>query len=89
MMIEFQSINFCNVMYKIIAKALSNRFYLALADVISKSQGAFISRRLISDNTIVFECLHGLKQKDGSMAIKRDMYKTYDCVERLHKANDD
>ncbi|KAK3226139.1 hypothetical protein Dsin_006001 [Dipteronia sinensis] len=84
-MADFRPISLCNVIYKIIAKVITSRFRLALGDVISENQCAFVPGRLISDNTIVgFECLHRLKRrrrKKGSMAIKSDMSKAFDRVE--------
>ncbi|KAK3198418.1 hypothetical protein Dsin_021833 [Dipteronia sinensis] len=73
------------VVYKIIAKTITNIFKHVLGDVISETQCPFVPGRLISDNTIVgFECLHRLKRRcgeRGSMAIKLDMSKEYDMVE--------
>ncbi|KAK3189021.1 hypothetical protein Dsin_028582 [Dipteronia sinensis] len=74
---EYRPISLCNVIYKAIAKAITNRLKPVLGDVISKTQSAFVPGRLISDNTIiVFECLHRIKRrrrKQGSIAIKLDM----------------
>ncbi|KAI9180674.1 hypothetical protein LWI28_007084 [Acer negundo] len=82
---NYSPINLCNVIYKAIAKAMTNKLKHVLGDVISATQCAFIPGRLILDNTIVgFESLHMLKQrkrKRGSMAIKLDMSKAYDRVE--------
>ncbi|KAK3211646.1 hypothetical protein Dsin_016352 [Dipteronia sinensis] len=59
---DYRPISLCTVLYKIIAKTISNRLRQVLGDVISENQCAFIPGRLISDNTIVgFECLHRLE----------------------------
>ncbi|KAL5821597.1 hypothetical protein ACOSQ3_023479 [Xanthoceras sorbifolium] len=82
---EFQPISLCNVVYKIIAKALSNRLRNVLGEVISENQSAFIPGRLIKDNAIVgFECIHSirrrLKGKKRWMTLKLDMSKAYDRI---------
>ncbi|KAK2652568.1 hypothetical protein Ddye_012424 [Dipteronia dyeriana] len=54
---DYRPISLCNVLYKIIAKAIYNRFKSVLGGVISEAHCAFIPMRLISGNTIVgFEC---------------------------------
>ncbi|KAK2647697.1 hypothetical protein Ddye_015186 [Dipteronia dyeriana] len=84
-MTDYRPISLCNVVYKIIAKVITNRLKGVMGKVISENQCAFIPGRLIFDNTIVgFECLHRLKinwRKKGSMAIKIDIAKAYDRVE--------
>ncbi|KAK3188720.1 hypothetical protein Dsin_028281 [Dipteronia sinensis] len=83
-MTDFRRISLCNVLYKIIAKALAYRFRLALGEVITETQSAFIPGHSITDNAIVgFECLHNLKRKkrkDRSLG-KLNMSKAYDIVE--------
>ncbi|KAK2664375.1 hypothetical protein Ddye_002949 [Dipteronia dyeriana] len=90
-MAEFRPISLCNVLYKIIAKVLTNRLRSVLGKIISENQYAFIPGRLIDDNTIVgLECLYRInkrKRKHGSMAIKLDMSKAYDRVEWIFIKN--
>ncbi|KAK3193193.1 hypothetical protein Dsin_024503 [Dipteronia sinensis] len=85
-MADFRPISLCNMVCKIVTKAMANRFRGVLDEVISETQNAFIPSRLISDNSIVgFECMHALKRcKKGrkrALALKLDMSKVYDRVE--------
>lgn len=80
---NFRSISLCNVICKLIAKTITNRFQYILNECNDKSQSAFISGRLISDNVLLaYEILHSFGQKrtrkKGLMAI---MSKAYDRME--------
>jgi hypothetical protein len=84
--IEFWPISLCNVIYKIISKAIANRLKTVLPSIISQEQSAYISGRLITDNILVaFETLHTmdtrLKGREVFMAMKLDMSKAYERLE--------
>ena len=77
MMVEFQPISLCNVIYKLISKTLANRLKTLLPQIITENQSAFTSDRLITDNVLVaFELMHYLNHKtlgkDGYMVAKLD-----------------
>lgn len=82
----YRPINLCNVIYKIITKALANLILCVLEAIISPFQSAFVPRRLIMDNIMVgFKVLNFLKEKknlgkEGEIALKLDMNKAYDRV---------
>ena len=83
---DLRPISLCNVIYKIVAKMLTNRLKGVLGSVISESHNAFVPGRAITDNILIStEIMHYLKWKkqgrDGVAALKIDMSKAYDIIE--------
>lgn len=81
---EFRPISLCIFCYKIMARAIINRFRVVLAKIIDPTQSTFIPGRLITDNVLLgYECMHWLHHsrcKTGFAALKLDMSKAYDLV---------
>ncbi|XP_050125567.1 secreted RxLR effector protein 78-like [Malus sylvestris] len=85
-MTQLRPISLCNVLYKIVAKVLTNRLKTILPRIIAPTQSAFILRHLISDNYLVAaEVAHYMHKRslgsNGLMALKLDINKEYDRVE--------
>lgn len=67
-MSKFHPISLCSVIYKLVAKAITNRLKKVLDACIDKAQSAFLLERLISNNVLLaYELLHtfGKKEKEG------------------------
>ena len=61
---DMPPIALCNVLFKIVAKMLSNRIKAILGSVVSESQSAFMSGQAITDNILISsEIMHFLKRK--------------------------
>lgn len=85
-MVNFHLISLCNVLYKVIAKAVANRHQHVFDCCNDSSQSAFVPGCLISNNVLLaYQIMHTLRQKrnrrKGYMALKLDMSKEYDRVE--------
>lgn len=83
---QYRPIALCPVLYKIGAKAGTNRLRGLMDEVIGAEQSAFIPGWLITDNVLVaYESIHTMKKrkkgKNASCAVKLDMLKAYDRVE--------
>ena len=82
---NYGPISLSNVVSRIVSKVLANIIKTILANVIFNSQSAFVSNKLISDNTsVAYEMLYKLRNrrqgKIGHMVVKLDISKTNDRV---------
>lgn len=66
---EYRPLSFCNVFYKIIARAMTNRLRPIMNIIIDDTQSAFLPGRLISDNILIaFEATHWMRnRKQGKL----------------------
>lgn len=82
---DFRPIALCNVICKIVTKALVNRIKCLLPHIISPNQSSFISGRNTIDNCIILqETVHSMSYMSGKqrfMIIKLDLAKAYDNME--------
>jgi len=83
---DYRPIDLCNVIYKILSKALANRLKRVLPHIILEEQSTFVVGRSILDNVLMAsEIIHFLKGKRngkrGDLALKVDINKAYDRVD--------
>lgn len=84
---DFLRISLCNITLKIVTKTTNNRIKPMLDNIMNPLQSSFILGRLIIDNIILtFESFHtsniNKSSEKGYMAMKLDMAKAYDRLER-------
>lgn len=79
---KFKPISICNVLYKMVAKVLTNRLKQVLPVIISPNQSAFIPWRITTYNIhMTYETLHTLNTHNTKKKKKRHISKAYDRVE--------
>ena len=82
---NYRPISLCNSVYKIISKILVARIRPLLSNLISPIQTAFVPWRKGVDNVIIAQeliyTMDNLRGKEGYMAVKVDLEKTYDRLE--------
>ena len=79
---QFRPISLCNVLFKIITKAMVGRLKGIMKKLIGPAQSSFIPARLSADNIVVVqEAVHSMRRKNGRkgwMLLKLDLEKAYD-----------
>jgi Reverse transcriptase (RNA-dependent DNA polymerase) len=82
---DFRPISIGNILYRLVAKIITNRLLPHMSRIVSPAQTAFIRGRSITDNTILMkEVLHSYNLNtytDESFALKADINKAFDSVE--------
>lgn len=79
---DFRPISLCNMIYKIISKAMASRLKKLLPKLVIDNQNGFTLGREIADSIIlVSQVFHSMfKEKIKGMTIKLDVVKAYDKV---------
>lgn len=62
---NYRPISLCNVIAKVVAKAIANHLKCHLQELIDHEQSEFVLGRLITDNILVaFECWHTIRKEE-------------------------
>ncbi|WOK97281.1 hypothetical protein Cni_G05989 [Canna indica] len=81
---DYRPIALCNVIYKILSKAIVNRIKPMIRNLISKEQCAFIEGRKMQDNILVaneiVNVIHKSKREWPYIILKIDLEKAFDRV---------
>ncbi|GJZ74956.1 RNA-directed DNA polymerase, eukaryota, reverse transcriptase zinc-binding domain protein [Tanacetum coccineum] len=82
---DFRPISLIGILYKIIAKIISCRIALIIADIVDPVQSSFIKNRQILDGLMILnEVVHTLKRKKKkAMIFKVDIMKAYDTLNEM------
>ena len=79
---QLRPISLCNVDYKMITKATTNRMKVIMSSMVGPNQSNFVPDYRITDNIVIYqEVLHSMhtkKSRMGFMTIKIDLEKAYD-----------
>lgn len=80
---DFRPISLCNVVFKIVSKALANRLKALLEKCMSEEQFAFVEGRSILNNAMIATYnIHTLKRRmkcnKAHLTLKIDISKAYD-----------
>lgn len=66
---QFRPISLCNVLFKIITKAMVGRLKGMMTKLIGPAKSSFIPGRLSADNIVVVqEAVHSMRRKQGKKA---------------------
>jgi len=79
---DYRPISLCNLVYKVISKAITNMIKPFLSRFLSEEQLGFLGGRQIQDAIgTAHECIHSIKKKkQKSLILKLDLQKSYDCI---------
>lgn len=79
---DFRPISLIGVIYKIVAKCLSNRLKVVMNDLVSDSQSAFVGGRSVVDGPLILsETISWAKKSKKQMfVLKVDFEKAYDSI---------
>ncbi|PKU74516.1 Putative ribonuclease H protein [Dendrobium catenatum] len=82
---DYRPIALCNVLYKIIAKVISNRLKPIMPSIIESNQSGFIKSRISTDNILLASDILASAGKRGGanfFCAKLDIKKAFDTVSR-------